>query len=126
MHDNKLIQKFGKDTVDLALEIESKLQNYLSTRKFGTLYVEYSEFHMLAQSNIGLFTVKFPNAPSVPIGALDMSSGEYILKSTKTLKIFNLKGLDMSKLIRQAESDWATAPQSRRDPGTIIDFSLRI
>ncbi len=114
MYDVELESKYGKDTVELVRTIETKLTNYLSTRKYGDHYVECTSFRMVPKSNVGLFVVKFPNAKNVALAGIDMTTGEYILKSDKSIPIFKLDGLRMDRLISAAETEWADAPQARR------------
>ena len=114
MHDIELESKYGRDTVDLVKTIETKLSNYLNTRRYGNVYVECTNFKMVPQSNVGLFVVKFPGARPVALAGIDMITGDYILKSEKMIPIHKLDGLRIDRLINEAEREWADAPQERR------------
>jgi hypothetical protein len=114
MHDIELESKYGRDTVELAKTIENRISNYLSGRRYGNVYVECTNFKMVPESNVGLFVVKFPNARPVALAGIDMTTGDYILKSEKMIPIHRLDGLRIDRLIKEAESEWASAPQKKR------------
>jgi hypothetical protein len=111
----ELIERYGKDTVDLVLTIKTKLDSYIKVRKFGGVYPEKTEFKMLPTGNVGAFFVTFPNTRPIALAAMDLDSGDYHLKSSQGITIYKLDGIDMKKLIDRAESDWALAPQPKRN-----------
>ena len=121
-----LVKTYGRDVVDLVSTIKTRLQTYLSNRSFVGTYVETLKFEMIPSSNIGLFVVTFPGSRPVALAGIDMLSGDYILKSEKDIPVYKLDGLNMNRLIKAAESDWADAPQKLKNPGEIVDFSLRL
>lgn len=106
MHDH-LVKLYGQDVVDLVRTIENKLTSYLKNRSFDGNYAINSEFRMVPNSSIGLFVVKFPNTKFVAVAGIDMITGDYILSSMNNIPIFKLENLDMKRLIKLAENDWA-------------------
>ena len=48
-----------------------------------------------------------------------------ILKSENNIPIYKLDGCDIKRLISAAESEWAAAPQAKRDAGEITELTIR-
>jgi len=102
---------YGKDVEDLVKKISVFVDRRFKSHSFDGKYAEETGFYMSPIPNVGVFLVKFPDAPHVAIAGIDLVSGDYFFKSTEfgsqRLNIYDIEGLKMEALVKMAESEWA-------------------